>query len=174
MKFSELESCKQNPFMSNLLIPKRKRNVRIANSDKAILDKGTGEVESTLFLGQTKTIDKEQFVKIFHNSLQSLFDLSNVSIRVFAYIGSVTTFDDKIIFDVEECKSFTNLTSRTTIYKALTELIEAEFIAKSNLNNIFYINPQIFYKGDRIVLVNEYKVKRNKELLNLAQIKLFE
>jgi hypothetical protein len=165
----------ENPFIPNLLIKKGNKNVVIAKSDKAIFSTSTGEVDGdTLFIGTKKELDKDQFVKIFHSHLQAIFDLSKASLKVFSYIASVTEYGDRIIFNLEDCKKYTGYNSKETIYKSLAELLKADIIARTDASNLFFINPQIFYKGDRIVLVNEYRKKRESQSVNISQKSLFD
>jgi len=165
----------ENPFIPNLLITKGKKNIIIAKTDKAIMSRETGEVEEdTLFIGTRKELDKDQFVKIFHSHLQAIFDLSKASLKVFSYIASVTEYGDRIIFSLEDCKKYTGYNSKETIYRSLAELLKADIIARTDASNLYFINPQIFYKGDRIVLVNEYRKKREKKSINPSQTLLFD
>lgn len=174
LKVLDFPENRENPFLSNLIIPKGKKNVIVSRqTDKALFSTITGEVDQeTLFLAQKKDLDKEQFVKIFHSHLQIIFDLSKSTLKVFAYIASVTSFDDKVVFDIDDCLKYTGYNSKQTIYRSLAELLNADMIARTPHFNIYYINPQIFYKGDRIVLVQEYKLKKKKEVENNHQLKL--
>lgn len=169
IQMSAIKDFKQhneNPFIPNLLIKKGKKNIVIAKTDKALFNKSTGEMDDdTLFIGTKKDLDKDQFVKIFHSHLQAIFDLSKATLKVFGYIASVTEFGDKIIFDIEDCKKHTGYSSNNVIYKALTELLKADIIARTEKAYLYYINPQVFYKGDRIVLVTEYRKKRERTAL---------
>lgn len=172
---SNFEQFRENPFIPNLLIPKGNKNVTIAKSNKAIFNTSTGEIDdNTLFIGMKKELDKDQFVKIFHSQLQVIFDLSKAALKIFSYIASVTEFGDKILFDLEDCKNYTGYKGVESIYKGIGELLKAEMIARTKQSNVYFINPQIFYKGDRIVLVTEYRKKREKKALNPSQINLFE
>lgn len=171
---SNFEQFRENPFIPNLLIPRGKKNITIAKSDKAIMSRETGEIEeNTLFIGMKKELDKDQFVKIFHSQLQVIFDLSKAALKVFGYIASVTEFGDKILFDIEDCKEYTGYKGLESIYKGLAELLNAEMIARTKQSSVYFINPQVFYKGDRIVLVTEYRKKREKSILNPNQGTLF-
>jgi hypothetical protein len=166
IKIKGFQQYKENPFIPNLLVPRGKKNIVVSRqSDKALISTITGEIDDdTLFIGQTKELDKEQFVKIFHSQLQAIFDLSKSALKIFSYIASVTAFNDRILFDLEECKKFTGYRGSEAIYKGIGELIKAEIIARTVHHNIFFINPQIFYKGDRIVLVQDYRLKRKKQV----------
>ena len=155
-KIMDFPENRENPFIPNLIIPKGKKNVVIAKSDKMLMSRESGEVdEETLFIAAKKEVDKEQFVKIFLSNVQALFDLSKSTLKVFSYLASVAEYGDRIIFDLERCKEYTSYNSKQTIYRAMAELLNAEVIARTSMNNIFFINPQIFYKGDRIVLMTE-------------------
>lgn len=160
-KILDFPENRENPFVPNLIIPKGKKNVVIARSDKMLMSRESGEVdEETLFIAAKKDVDKEQFVKIFLSNVQALFDLSKSTLKVFSYFASITEFGDKVIFDLEDCKEYTGYSSRQTIYRAIADLLAAEVIARTSANNLFFINPQIFYKGDRIVLMTEYRKKK--------------
>lgn len=161
VRLSDFPENDENPFLANLLIPKGKRNVIISKDESRILvNSATGEEEETLHLAVKKELDKEQFVKLFHSQLQALFDLSKAALKVFAYFASETTFNDRIIFDLDKCKEFTKYSATDTIYRAIGELLKAEIIARTKASNIYYINPSVFYRGDRIVMVTEYRKKK--------------
>lgn len=165
----------ENPFIPNLLIKRSKKNIIIAKTDKAIMSRETGEIEEdTIFIGTKKDLDKDQFVKIFHSHLQAIFDLSKSALKLFSYIASITEYGDKIIFNLENCKKYTGYNSKETIYRALAELLKADIIARSDASNLFFINPQIFYKGDRIVLVSEYRKKKENGRISVSQSTLWE
>lgn len=61
----------------------------------------------------------------------------------------------------------------STVYRSITQLIEKKLLAKADMTGCYYINPQIFFKGDRIILLNEYikKDMKNKPLKSTPQLK---
>lgn len=165
IKIRDFPKNKNNPFIQNIIIPRRNQTIVLGKDrEKVIINGDTGEVDDTLFIAVKKELDKEQFVKIFHNQLQAIFDLSKKALKVFAYIASITEYTDKVIFELEKCKDFTGYSSKATILNGVAELLEKEFIAKTTITNIYYINPQIFYKGDRLVLVSEFKKVKLKKI----------
>ncbi|MFC5534812.1 RepA protein, partial [Rhodocytophaga aerolata] len=100
--------------------------------------------------------------------------LSKPAQKVCAYVMSITEFNDRIIFELDDCKKFTGYTSNEAVYKGLTELLDNEMIARASASNLFFINPQVFYKGDRIVLLTEYRKRSFKKMSNPNQADLFE
>ncbi|MFC5534785.1 hypothetical protein ACFPQ1_10815, partial [Rhodocytophaga aerolata] len=107
-KIKDFPFNKENPFMPNLLVPKRNRNIAITKkTPKALIDTVTGEIDDTLFIATKKEVDKEEFVKIFQSQLQAIFNLSKPAQKVCAYVMSITEFNDRIIFELDDCKKFT-------------------------------------------------------------------
>jgi hypothetical protein len=173
---SNYKQYEDNPFMSNLIFPIGKKNAVFGKSEDMILNTDTGEVkENALFIGRKIDVDKEQFVKIFHAHLSAIFDLSKCALKIFSYIASVTQYDDQIIFNLKKCSEFTGYKGKESIYKGLAELCNAEIIARTTEHNMYFINPQILYRGDRMVLVTEYRQKKMSKILpDPNQISLFE
>jgi hypothetical protein len=172
---SKYKQHEDNPFMPNLMFPVGKKNAVFSKSEDVLLNIETGEVkENTLFIGRKHEVDKEQFVKIFHAHLSAIFDLSKCALKIFAYIASVTQYDDKIIFNLKKCSEHTGYKGKESIYKGLAELCNAEIIARTTEHNMYFINPKIFYRGDRMVLLNDYRMKKSSKIVaDPNQISLF-
>lgn len=160
-RLSDFPEVTENPFIKNLILPSKiKTNVIATKNGGVILNTKTGEIDDdTLFIAQRKLLDKEPFVKLFQSQLKALFNLSQAGVRVFGYLMEQIRFDDKVLFDWKECQEFTGYSSSSSISKGLIELLDAGFIAKTPKTNVYFINPQIFFKGDRIVLIQEYRRK---------------
>lgn len=147
-----------NPYLPNLIVPSKKRTISIA-SDKSLglLDFETGVITDTAFIGIRKRVDSEEFVKIFKGQIQALFELSTAAMRVFGYFMDATRFGkDSIYFSIKECMQYTKYKSQNSINIGISELLAKEFVAKSDKQNIFFINPSKFFNGDRMVMFNDY------------------
>ena len=70
MTLSDFPENKENPFIGNLIVPKKTKTNVIATKDGgAVLNYNTGEVDTdTLFLAQRKQLDKEPFIKLFQST----------------------------------------------------------------------------------------------------------
>ena len=55
--------------------------------------------------------------------------------------------------------------SRTGCYRALLQLLEVGIIAKADQEGCYFINPTIAFKGDRITLIKQYILNKEKEKL---------
>jgi hypothetical protein len=70
---------------------------------------------------------------------------------------------DMVLFDMDECKKYTKYKTSKPIYKGLAELIDSEIIARTKFEYMFYINPMIFFNGNRITFAESYVKKQSKD-----------
>lgn len=183
---TEYPTHKSNPYVSNLVIPSRNKTIAISNKQLNLFDPKTGEVEegNIGFMGLRKRVDTEEFVKIFKGQIQALFDLSNRALKVFGYFMESTRISkDTVIFDLDECREYTQYKSKNTINLAISELLEKEFIARTGSHYKYYINPAKFFNGDRMILFQDVvkkgsridkEIQENDPLLALNQQSLLE
>lgn len=175
VKISDFPQHRENPFIPDMLFPTGTKSISIGRpKDKMLVDNVTGQIDDSLFIGIRKDVDKEEFVKIFHSQLQALFNLSKCALKVMSYFMSITKFNDELLFDLKDCKTFTGYSSKESVFNGIAELLKNEIIARGRNPYRYYANPSIFYKGDRIVLVTEYREKRVKAFENINQLDLFE
>jgi regulatory protein YycH of two-component signal transduction system YycFG len=112
--------------------------------------------------------DTEQFVKFYMDNLKLFFNLSPRALKVVSYVMSVTKPNiDNIYFDMEDCKNYTSINSKTTIISALSELISNDFLAVSSKRYLYFINPSIFFNGNRVTFINS-AIKQNDETKKLG------
>lgn len=154
----------ENPFLESISIRVTPKSNIFLQKNKGVIDLSTGELEDeSLLMGRRKLVDGEEFVKIFINEIRAIFDLSRVAQKVFGYMLTKVGYSDQIIFNTEECQKHTGYKSRPPIFVGIGELLKEEFIAKTKNQFVYWINPKVFYKGDRLVTIREYrKAKRDK------------
>lgn len=170
-----------NPYTPNLVIPSRNKTIAISNKQLALFDTRTGEIQdqSVGFMGLRKRVDTEEFVKIYKGQLQAMFDLSTPAYKMLGYFMHASKISsDKVVFSLKECKVHTGYTSKASINKGVAELLEKEFIARTDEHFMYYINPAKFFNGDRLVLFQEIvkkgsgadkRIMENDPLLSLNQ-----
>ena len=59
---------------------------------------------------------------------------------------------------------YTNYKSKNSILSGLSELLENRFIARGSNPYKYYLNPTIFFNGDRLTLVKHFEVDEKKSL----------
>lgn len=165
------EKNKENPFVKQAVeqvqnnIVKKYRTAG-TTSQKAILkavDSNNNVLGHTQFVKQIE-VDEEKFAKLYISQFSAFFDLTTPALKVFGYIMN-NLFKDKdyFYFDREECLVYTGYKSEKSIYLGLANLVENEIIARGKNDIMYYINPMIFFNGDRITFAKTY-VKKQKEL----------
>lgn len=168
---SEVVSSKENPWAKELAhtIKRGKRMTGFASASHSLVNRNTGEVAGDMaVVGIQKVVDKEEFVKFFGAGIEEVFDLSKPAKDLFrsilkAYLAAKMQPDQLYInYDVI-VEDYSYNKSRPTYNNGLNELCVKGFLAPvEKRDNLFWVNPHLFYKGDRIRIVREY-VKADSE-----------
>jgi hypothetical protein len=126
-------------------------------------------------------------VKLFVAELNRFFDLTPTALRIVTVllqdIGKLRLGDGDQVYLTERQIGETleaygmKKPSAASYYRALEELIGKGFIAPSERNALFFINPAIFFNGDRVRFVTEIrrkkKVSKQEQLEQEGQTTLF-
>lgn len=146
-----------NPFIEPIISLKvKKKTISISSSSNMVINE-SGQYIGDSHVMVSKKVDKEEFVKIFKNQLALIFDLTKTAQKVMTYfIKNLGINKDIVIFDIERARIESGLNSKVSIYKGLAELVERRIIARSNLSQVYFINPSVLFNGDRLVVVNEW------------------
>lgn len=171
---SKFKRNDENPFLklaveqvNNNLVKKFKTASNTGES--AILqaiDEKTGEVLGhTSFIRQIE-VDEDKFAKIYLSQFSAFFELKSTGLRVFGYIiNNLMPNKDYFFFDMEECINYTGYKSNKSPYIGLAELLSKGLIARSKSEVKYYINPMLFFNGNRITFAKTY-VKKAKTIIN--------
>ena len=114
---------------------------------------------------------KEGWVEITQNTdvdlltedLAVWFDLNKSGLRVFGAIlgtmqnGSIGKDIVYIDHSSQSTKEFG--ISKATFYRGIEELLEKKFIARHKSLGLYFINPAIFFNGNRARFIKEYSIK---------------
>lgn len=157
-----------NPYMEKypLVIPKTKR---ITNKKGGLMVKSdSGEtVASIAGFWHAEEVDSAQFVKLFINGVRAFSDLSSKGTKVFElmyYEIQNNQGKDKIYLNFQTIDQSITKISRTTFYDGLNELVDKKFLAPTELQNWFWINPDYVWNGDRLSFVKTYIKKQESQI----------
>lgn len=154
---------KENPFMPDLKLSIRPKRLTVARGS-TLIDGSTGEIQGTTEVQQVIPVDETQFVKLYTANIGVFFDLSKSGLKVFCALMLAVqkkAGTDLVYLDLASLPDEVKL-SKQTFYRGLTELIENKFVAKHQSANWFFVNPNLFFNGDRVRFVREYrKVKKS-------------
>lgn len=160
-KVTNFSKHKKSPFISELLeieVSKR-RKILAGKSPNMIINGDTGEVAGHQVFAINEKVDKETFIKIYEKGLTSLFNLSKSGLKVFGFFTKIAKPNKGyVIFEIDECKEYTGYKTDKPILKGIAELIEGKFIARSRYHFKYFINPSMFFNGNRFTLIKSYEL----------------
>ncbi len=162
---------RENPFMGNGIaysFPVRQKKIMIKGG-KAIVDRETGEEESSAEITQIKWVDGEQFIKLFTQNLKIFFDLKPTTFKILqvllSQLQSVIN-SDIILLNITVVEDYFIQTkikkiSKASFHNCIKELIDKHFIAQSHLGaGMYFINPHLFFNGDRVKFTTEIRKRK--------------
>lgn len=160
----------ENPLVQVSEIKTKQKTVRAIGTGKMV-DTITGEIVAGTAVVVRKKVDEEHFVKVFAEGVKASFDLSPSGFKVFqlvlkaAQTGAFGS-DSIYLYFMDAVQDPDLPISQQTFHRGLKELLAKCFIAASSRPNIYWINPHLFFKGDRVAFVTEY-VKRPRNTSDL-------
>lgn len=163
LSFNVLPYNSTNPFINQVVDSIKTKNSKktIGTQWREVLDQTTGELkkEQILVLGENKKVDQAEWYKMYNSSIASFYDLPKSCMKIFDFIMKTINFDeDKVCLHPKKLEQELNL-SIVTVYKALSLLIDRKIIAKADTPTCYFINPNIAFKGDRILLIQAIEKK---------------
>lgn len=158
----------KNPFWKPYDVKVGKKHITIAGG--IVADPETGESLKHAGIHRVEMVDEDKFIKLFTQNVKAFFNLTPASQKVLQCV--LVTLQNSPgadgihlpWFTVQELAQEAKLPiSRTSFHRALREMIEKGFIAESEHPNFFWINPHLFFNGDRMVFITEYRKQRKTE-----------
>lgn len=156
MTIKDFDTTRENPFKitgigTKILAPKERV--------ETWSDVETGELRTVISNEGVvpRVHDSRKYVKIFTEALSQWNDLPVPAFKMLNYILSILEpKKDTILIDIKEALSFCNWKTRAMYYKGIIPLLEAKLLArKTGTGNVFFINPDVMFNGDRTDLYNE-------------------
>lgn len=137
------------------------------------MDTETGELSGIAAIYTIEERDDADFVKVFADGVKASFSLTTTAARVFQVVLGVYEatpmrggYADSIYlawFDGGLAGRDVGMSDRT-FQNGLKELLEKGFLSPK-APNLFWINPTMFFKGDRVAFVKEYRRVAAKPVL---------
>lgn len=169
-----LKKLQYFPSMNPLVEPKgvtiKRRYVR-TGAKQDLVNMDTGEVSAVSTIHQVEDRDDAEFVKVFAAGVSAAYDLNRTAQRVFqAVLGEYERspmrrgFADTVeLFWFGDGLSGRDIgMSEKTFQRGLKELLNKGFLAPKS-SSIFWVNPSLFFKGDRVMFIKEYRRRVSAE-----------
>lgn len=151
-------------------IPTRQGSDSLETAGPLAVMSSEGEELLTAEIRRKKVVDSERFVKLFVAQLDVFFDLKPGSIKLMtALIDELSQAryqnGDQIYLNYNRVVEYferkgAKAPAKGTFFNAMSELTEKGFVAPSVDTNLWFINPAIFFNGDRVRFVTELRRKR--------------
>ncbi len=161
-------SPNENPFVAGSEIKTRHKTVRTRATPKDLLDSETGEVIGASIIHTIEEKDEAHFVKVFAEGVKAAYELTRTGARVFQAVlieyqkskmtGGYSDSVSLVWFDDGLNGQALDMSDRT-FHNGLKELIEKGFL-KPKMPNHFWVNPALFFKGDRVAFLREYRLQK--------------
>lgn len=167
---AELMSPTKNPLIEAQSIRTKRRLVKSGRSED-LVNPATGEITGIAAIHQIEERDDSEFVKVFAAGVAASYELSKTAQRVFQVVldqyqktPMTGGFADSVeLFWFGEGIAGCDVgISESTWNRGLRELLEKRFISPKTSSS-FWVNPALFFKGDRVMFIKEYrKIRSNK------------
>jgi hypothetical protein len=183
-KISEHPAYVENPFVEQAISNIQKQTVRktrlvkpdgqlAKQAQQIIVNTESGEAVGYGAFMQFIEVDEEQFAKVYLSQFSNFWELSKPAIRVFGYIITVLKPNQDIFtFIMQKALEYTKYSAQNHVFTGLSHLIECGIIARTEQYFQYFINPLIFFNGNRVTFAKTYI--RKKKLVDKTQLGLFD
>lgn len=166
--FDPKRSYEANPFLEGFAVPVRRKNMVMGESDQVLVSTTTGEVSEVPQITRSVEVDTDKFVKVYTAQLGIFFSLPARAMQlaeVLLYEMSRLVGTDVVFLNQHAAeKYFARLDrkpmSKQTYHRALNDLLVAGLIAYSDRPGLFFLNPHVFFNGNRVKFVTEYRRRK--------------
>lgn len=175
----DLRSLEYNQFTNPLVEPTtiklKNRVARTAAKERSLYDPETGEITAVAAIHTVDVKDDAQFVKVFADGVKAAFGLNRTAARVFQSV--LTMYQaEKMTGGFADCVTLRWFDdglngdsigmSDQTFNNGLKTLLENKFLYPKT-PNVYWVNPALFFKGDRVAFIREYRRKSPTEITTI-------
>lgn len=156
-----------NPLLEPQEIQTKRRWVKSGRSED-LVNPATGEISGVAAIHQVEEKDDAEFVKVFAAGVAATYELNKTARSVFQVVLAqyqATPMSRGYADSVELFWFGDGIEGRDvgmsekTFQRGLKILLEKRFIAPKN-RSAFWVNPGLFFKGDRVLFIKEYRKRK--------------
>lgn len=159
-----------NPLVEPQELKTRRRLVKSGRTED-LINRATGEITGVAAIHQIEERDDAEFVKVFADGVAATYDLTKTAQRVFQVVldlyqktpmsrGYADTVELFWFGDGIEGRDAGM--SEYTWNRGLRELLDKRFISPKTPSS-YWVNAALFFKGDRVLFIKEYRRKSTAE-----------
>lgn len=159
---------KENPFLLPAVTNTKSGSKKVtSNKDKLlIINENTGEQIAGAGFFHYEEVDKTQFLKLYVNGVKALTELSSAGTKVFEVLYRTVQENinkDKVFLAYDLIDQDIVSISESTFFRGMKELISKQFIAETTIQNLYFINPDYIFNGDRLSFVKTFLKKTDND-----------
>lgn len=164
---AEMMSPLINPLVEPQQLKTKRRLVKSGRSED-LVNQATGEITGVAAIHQIEERDDAEFVKVFAAGVAATYELTKTAQRVFQVVLDQyqrTPMSRGYADSVELFWFGTGINGRDagmserTWMRGLKELLEKRFLYPKTTSS-YWTNPALFFKGDRVLFIKEYRRRR--------------
>lgn len=162
-----------NPLIEPQQVKTKRRWVKSGRTED-LVNAQTGELSGVTAIHQVEERDDAEFVKVFAAGVAASYDLTKTAQRVFSVVldqyqrtpmsRGYADYVNLLWFD-DGIEGRDVGMSEKTFQRGLKELLQKRFIAPKD-GVSFWTNPALFFKGDRVMFIKEYRRRKNQESIS--------
>lgn len=160
-KRKDILAYPQNPFWNDMEIKSGAKLIKVSGGRHVNSD---GESMAHSGIHVIKEVDNDGFVKVYTKNIKHIFSLKPTTQRILQYLIielQKTPNADAVYISWTGAKEYfseNNIkSSRTSFHRAINELIAKKFLAESTKPNMYWFNPNLFFNGNRLTFIHEYR-----------------
>lgn len=165
-----------NPLAEPQKITTKRRYVK-SGRGADLVNPSTGEIHAVASIHQVEERDDAEFVKVFAAGIKAAYELRKTAGRVFQVVleqyerePMSKGFADSVYlawFDGGLSGQSIGM-SEATFNRGMRELVDKGFIYPRS-PSLYWTNPNLFFKGDRVMFIKEYRRKSKAKAATTLQ-----
>lgn len=177
-----LQKYSTNPSLNTLQLSTKTKKVFASNNEALYITNATTGEQTPATGGATfvrrEIVDSAQFIKLYSAGVKHLAELTSPGFKIFQLVYEImleNPNNDKLIIDFNDLSANGKFNqSQKTFIRGINELLEKEIIYQSLTANVYFLNMNLFFNGDRINIVQSYELQKSKSKNNPGQPELLD
>lgn len=169
-----IQVYERNPFVREAANNTNIGSKRIKGKDdnRFMIMSQDGEVIAPAGFHEIVEVDKSRFVKLYAQGFKAFAGLSPAGTKVFEVLMNIVMEHpgaDRLWIHYKDVNESTVKMSQATFKRGMRELLEANFIAESDRQGMYWLNISFVFNGNRLAFIKEYRISPEKEAVTAAR-----
>lgn len=165
VRISDAPVYKLNPAGDIAIDRRKKITVLKSNVPATAADWQTGEItEGSMAFVNAETVDRERFVKVYLEGMNAYERLKTTGRKVFMLLFAQMRENMNqpgILLSRAAARRHNITINESDFTRGIIQLINCEFIWRSEDANMYWINPEYMFNGNRITFVKQYRLAQS-------------